>query len=328
MVGHDASGANKLFQEIVKTGRAGFTEEDANLAKFFVTTAETLLSPASVPPGTRLDPNNFEAFALLPFALKNIEQSKVSDAIPLLERFVDAKPGGKFAWIAEYQPLAKKYLNDSKLYRDWKKEANEAADPAAVVKHLQNTQEILQRKKLETHAFSREINAEGNTLAQQVEKQKKVEAANHERELKQKAEQAAREVAQKKPQWLRDWKTKLISDLNRTRYVSEFTDAAGTAKYSEIDGATEQNLTVKIGPYGSGGIAWNKLTPATLLAISTSFIKPNSPDAAERQWLCAVYAHETGQAEEAKKLAEAAAKARPEYREQVALLLNPPKAGR
>jgi hypothetical protein len=327
IIAHDMSEAKRQFTAIAKNGRAGFADEDADLAKFFVTTAETLLSSDAVPPTTRLNPNNYEAFALFVFALKNIEQSKVSEAVPLLEQFVNAKPAGKFLWIADYQPLAKKYLDDCKLYVGWKKEADEATDPAAVAKHVQNTHEIVQGGKLQTHAFSREISAAEKTLARQLEDQQKAEAANKEREGRLKAEQAARETAQKRPQWLGEWKTKLIDDLNRTHFVGEITDTLG-AKYSGISAAALDGLTVKIGPYGSGKIPWDKLTPKTLLAISTSFIKPNSPDAPERQWLCAVYAHATGQAEEAKQLAEAAARARPEYREMFAQLLSAPKAGR
>jgi hypothetical protein len=51
------------------------------------------------------------------------------------------------------------------------------------------------------------------------------------------------------------------------------------------------------------------------------FIQPNAPDAADRQWLCAVYANATGQADAARRLVEAAAwKSSPEYGEQIDLL--------
>ena len=321
MVGHNMPEARPAFQAVAKAGRTGFANEDAALAQYFVTTAETLLSPGSVPADTKLDPNNYEAFALLPFALKNITQMDAAAAIPLLERFMNAKPGGKFAWIGDYKPLAQKYLDDCKLYMMWKQEANEAKDPAAMAKHLQNTREIVQRKKFETRtALSEEVLAAEKTLASQVDQQQKQENANREREKKEKAQLAAQQVALKKPQWISDWKRKLIDDLNRAHFVDEITDTIG-AKYSEIDAATAESLTVKIGPYGSAKIAWAKLAPKTLLAVSTSFIKPNLPDVADRQWLCAVYALETGQIDEAKKLGDAAAKAKPEYGEQLPLLM-------
>jgi hypothetical protein len=74
-------------------------------------------------------------------------------------------------------------------------------------------------------------------------------------------------------------------------------------------------------PYGEAEVRWDKLSPQTLLAISTAFVKPNASDAAERQWLCAVYANEAGQTEQAKQLAQAAAKANPQYQEQMSILL-------
>ena len=327
MVGHNMPEAKQAFQGVAKAGRTGFANEDAQLAKFFVATAETLLSPGTVPADAKIDPNTYEAFALFPFALKNIIQMNVADAIPLLERFINTKPGGKFSWIADYKPLAQKYLDDCKLYVTWKKEADEAKDGAAVARHLQNTREIVQRKKFETHtALSEEVYAAEKTLAGQVDQQQKLENASRERVRKEQAQRAAQQVAQKKPQWLSDWKKTLVDDLNRAHFVGEITDAMGAAKYSGIDAATAESLTVKIGPYGSAKIAWIKLAPKTLLAVSTSFIKPNLADAADRQWLCAVYALETGQIDEARKLAEAAAKAKPEYHEQLPLLMAPSQA--
>jgi hypothetical protein len=76
-------------------------------------------------------------------------------------------------------------------------------------------------------------------------------------------------------------------------------------------------------PYGVARVPWSKLPPKTLLSISTSFIQPNAPDAPDRQWLCAVYANATGQPDAARRLAEAAAQAKPEYREQLSILLGP-----
>jgi hypothetical protein len=73
-------------------------------------------------------------------------------------------------------------------------------------------------------------------------------------------------------------------------------------------------------PYGIARLPWSKLAPQTLLKISTSFIPPNAPDAADRQWLCAAYANSTGQTEAARQLAETAAQSKPEYRDQLDLL--------
>ena len=123
----------------------------------------------------------------------------------------------------------------------------------------------------------------------------------------------------RKAQWLVDWKNKLIEDLNKKHFTGVIGDTNGT-QYTGIDSATPQNLGLKI-PYGSGLVPWTKLTSKTLLSVSASFIQPNAPDAADRQWLCAVFAAETGQTEQARSLAESAARSKPEYRDQMRTLL-------
>ena len=327
MVGREMSQARQAFQDVERAGRVGFTNEDAGLATFFVNTAKILSSPGIVPAATKLDSTNYEAFALFPYALKDIAQSDVDDAMALLERSINAKPAGKFAWIGDYKPLAQKYLRDCKLYVAWKKEAADAKDAAALAKHDENTREIVQRKKFETHtAISEEVFAAEKNLGRQAADQQKVESANRERERKQKAEQVAQQTVQKKPQWLTEWKKKLIDDLNRTHFVGTVTDRTGQ-KYSGILRATADNLTMQL-PYGEAQLPWAQLAPQTLLTISTSFIKPNSPDAADRKWLSAVFASEAGQVEMARKLAEEAAAAKPEYRDQVLPLLGPSPAPR
>jgi hypothetical protein len=323
MVGREMSQARQAFQEVENAGQVGFAKEEADLAKFFVTTAKTLSSAGPVPADIKIDPNSFEAFALFPYALKNMAQMDVANAIPLLDRFMNSKPGGKFAWIAGYKPLAQKYLNDGNLYVAWRKEANEAQDASAVARHLQNTREIIQKKKFETRtALSEEVYAAEKALSGRIADQQKTETANRERQRKQQAEEAA----QKKPQWLSDWKRKLIDDLNRTHFAGTITDRTG-AQYTGILRATAENLTMKL-PYGEAQLLWTQLSPQAFLAISTSFIKPNLPDAADREWLCAVYAFETGQADEAKKLADAAAKAKPEYAQSMSAFQPPEKGSR
>jgi hypothetical protein len=130
----------------------------------------------------------------------------------------------------------------------------------------------------------------------------------------------AKEVAEKRARLLFDWKNTLIKDLNRLHYSGTLTDRNGM-KYTGIAGATNESLNMKF-PYGIAGVRWNQLSPQELLAISKSFIEPGAPDAADRQWRCAVFASETGQTEAARELAEAAASAKPEYKEQIPQLFS------
>jgi len=128
----------------------------------------------------------------------------------------------------------------------------------------------------------------------------------------------AEEVAEKRARLMSDWKNTLIDDLNRARFPGTLTDISG-AQYMGIVSATDEGLTMKL-RYGIAWITWEKLSPQTLLMVSRSFINPVARDAADRQWRCAVFASETRQPEAATELAEAAARAKPEYKEQISVL--------
>jgi serine/threonine protein kinase len=129
--------------------------------------------------------------------------------------------------------------------------------------------------------------------------------------------QQEKQNAGKKAQWLMQWKARLAQDINRAGYSGRVVDIAG-AEYVGIVRATDKRLTLKT-PFGTSDLDWIRFSPQTLLNVSSSFIKANTPDTADRQWLCAIFAHETGQADVAKKLAQAAA-AKPEYAALLPLL--------
>jgi hypothetical protein len=164
------------------------------------------------------------------------------------------------------------------------------------------------KKKLKTHsAISETVSVEEKSLAARG-------AANPKGED---VDLAA--SSKKKTEWLAAWKRKLIEDINRSHFSGPLTDVSGV-KYEGVSSATAEKLSLKT-PYGIVSVPWAKVSPKSLLAISTSFIKPNQPDTADRQWLSAVFASEVGEEERARELGEAAAKAKPEYK--AATLLPP-----
>jgi hypothetical protein len=128
----------------------------------------------------------------------------------------------------------------------------------------------------------------------------------------------ARDTAEKKAKWLIDWKNDLIKHLNDAHFSGGLADRSGE-QYTGIASATDKSLSLKL-PYGIARVPWTELSPEALLRVSTSFIQPTAPDAADRQWRCAVFASETGQAEAARQLADAAEKTKPEYRDQISVL--------
>ena len=128
----------------------------------------------------------------------------------------------------------------------------------------------------------------------------------------------AKEAAVKRAQLMFDWKNTLIDDLNRAHFSRTLTDSSG-AQYTGIVSAADEGLTMKL-PYGIAWVTWERLSPQTLLMVSRSFIDPVARDAADRQWRCAVFASETGQTAAATELIEVAARAKPEYKEQISIL--------
>jgi len=128
----------------------------------------------------------------------------------------------------------------------------------------------------------------------------------------------AKAIAEQRARWLVDWKNNLIYDLNRKRFTGAISDSSG-GDYTGIISATDQSLSLRL-PHGIARIAWAKLSPKTLLTVSAALIRSGAPDAADQQWRCAVFASEFGQAEQARQLAGAATKAKPEYKEQVSVL--------
>jgi len=304
MIGRDDGQAREAFQAVEKAGVRGFAREDVDLANFMVATSKTLLSPGRVQSGqlSVKGPSSPELFGLFPFALKDISQLDVQDAAQFLEQFVKAQPTGKFAWIAELKPIAQKYLDDCRFYLSWKNQPNRNADPATLKKRLKTRS-----------AISDAILGKEKQVAPTI----RSEQSQPPRQLTQKELETA---AQRKTQWLAAWKKKLIDDLNHKQFSGAITDTSG-AEYTGVTSADNQTIALKL-PYGIARVPWSKLAPKTLLGISSSFIQPNALDAADRQWLCAVYANATGQADAARQLAEAAAQSKPEYGEQIDLLFG------
>src|SRR5207244_6003334 len=127
-----------------------------------------------------------------------------------------------------------------------------------------------QQKKFKARTpLSDEVYNEEKNLSRQKADQQKTESARREQEKKKQTEQAAQEVTRKKPQWLADWKKQLVNDLNRAHYNAAITDVTGV-QYTGIVRATPDNLVMKV-PYGELGLPWARLSPKTLLTVSSSF---------------------------------------------------------
>jgi predicted RNA-binding Zn-ribbon protein involved in translation (DUF1610 family) len=308
MVGREQSQAREAFQDVENAGQLGFAKQDLDLAKFFLATAQRAAAPGAVPAATVERGGDYRSLGLLLFGIKNVSQMEINDATSLLQDFENTRLKGKFAWIADYKPLAQKYLNDCHVYTEWKNatQTGNSAEALQVLKAI--------RKRLKMHsAISDEIVAKEKAVARSEAQRQEAESAAHKTDQRKEEEEAPR----KKARWLAEWKRELIDDLNHRHYAGEIADVHGV-KYTGIAGANPERIALKT-PYGTVELPWHTLSAKTLLAVSISFIQLNAPDAADRQWLCAIFAGETGQKEEARKLAEEAAKRNPEYQRQILL---------
>ncbi|MCX7868817.1 MAG: serine/threonine protein kinase, partial [Terrimicrobiaceae bacterium] len=127
--------ASKIFQ----TGRDGglYTTEEPGIkiADFFVETAR-LLSTPDKPVDSRtarlFSSGNFEAFAILAFAVHNWELGNISEAAPLFEIFSRARMSNAPVWLAGYKQLAEIFSGDAEILKTLSAQAAKAATPAEI----------------------------------------------------------------------------------------------------------------------------------------------------------------------------------------------------
>ena len=349
--------AREYFEAEEKAGAYSSERGDRSLTEFFAETSKMLVTRESIPADTSIrGENGARTFSTLLFAFKDFDRGDFANATVFLEQFIGAQPRSPYAWIADYKPLAQKYLNDLRIYNAWKNESKTSGNAAELKTALANLRSI------ETHLQTRgrlaeAVKSEISKLASQLSGKEKAESKAREGErmalfekekpawlsaLSAYRSQIARydfgnardaidrapvselslltekENTAKKARWLIEWKKHLIDDINRSPYRGRVVDRTGT-EYVAMTNASDQSFTVETS-YGPGKLDWLKFDPQMLLTVSKSFVRPSTSDAAERLWLCAIFANETGLTEEGRKLAEAAAAAKADYRPLLPLL--------
>lgn len=118
----------------------------------------------------------------------------------------------------------------------------------------------------------------------------------------------------RKANWLVEWKSTLLADVNKAGFPGPVIDARGVRYDAPIRHAADGRFDVQT-PYGVVPRGWTDLGAKMLLTMSSSFIKTGAPDAGDRHWLSAIFALETGQLTPALDLAARAATEKPQYGE-------------
>jgi eukaryotic-like serine/threonine-protein kinase len=349
--------ARGYFQAEEKSAAISSARGDRALAESLVETGKLLGTSESIPVNTDVrEEDGAQTFSTLLFAFKDFDRGDFAAALVFLEQFIAAQPRSPYAWIADYKPLAQKYLDDLRIYDAWKNESKRDGDAAELRTALANLR-TLETRLQNGGRLAEKMKSESAQLASQLSVKEKTEKEAREGDRKKLFEkerpawtaalstyrnQIARydfenapaaidhapvsepsllkekENTGKKAQWLMEWKKRLIGDINRSHYRGRVIDRTGT-EYVAMTNASDKSFTVETS-YGPGKLDWLKFDPPMLLTVSRSFVRPDASDAADRQWLCAIFANETGLIDEGRKLGEAAAAAKADYRALLPLL--------
>jgi serine/threonine protein kinase len=289
--------------------------------------------------------SNVQPAADLCAALQLWERGSFAEAAAALQHFVEIKPVGLFGWLNAFKPLAEDRLHDYQLYTEWQKTRDASKDPEMALQRIRDISTKLKAKGALAFQFADEEAKLAAQVAQVSEKKAADEKRRAEEEgprwqavlvaerktlaaydfegaaalLKQSTITAAslqseRDAELQRVSWLADWKKKLISDINGTGYGGVVRDIHGVRYDGPVRRATKDKLELKT-RYGSVMTGWLNLPPDMLLKMSTAFIRPGIADVAERQWLCAIFAAQTGQTAAANDLAEKAAGAKGNFRD-------------
>lgn len=292
----------------------------------------------------QIDPA-IEPAAELCSALQIWERGEFAQAVTIFQRFIKYQPPARFAWLTNARSLAQDRLDDYRRYTDWEKTRDSTRKPDVALKKIRALSRKLKAKDALAFRVADEeaklVADEKELVARRAAEDKKRAAKEEPRwqaalaaerkplaayrfedavalveatKLEAKSLQAERDQELLRAKWLVEWKSKLISDINQTGYGGVVTDIHNVRYDGPVRHATASKLELKT-RYGSVMTDWLNLSPAMLLKMSTAFIRPGVSDLAERQWLSALFAAQTGQDKEAQELAGKAAGAKAEYRE-------------
>src|SRR5205085_8438152 len=81
---------------------------------------------------------------------------------------------------------------------------------------------------------------------------------------------SAQSAEHKKAAWLVEWRNKLIADLKTGAFKGAV--QIGPTTYQGATGASENEITLRVGQYGGAPFRWDKFPPSALFAMSSSFI--------------------------------------------------------
>ena len=353
--GREAEAA-PVFAEIETRGVYSHDPAEAKVSNFFIDVARNLADQAPVMTRVARDLNktNYEAIAFLLYGLKNWHKDKFEDGRFLLQQFKSSRPEAPYEWISSYVPLATEYINAYVDFDEVSKKLRTANSVEEMKEAVAAAREVREKikikgemvkildalieeveKKIKTHEKEQgeDLAAQAKIDAKAIEdlrKQGKAlfqelrfpEALALSKVVIVHGEEAKRAQAAfgKKAEWLTRYKTTLIADINAGGYTQRIVLKRGQAVPGTATRANENNLEVRT-PYSNTPVAWTDLSLDTIYQMGRSFIRAGMPPEviADRAWLCGVFAFVAGKPVEGRKLLDAAANTKAEYKEDLPL---------
>ncbi|HEY5752720.1 MAG TPA: protein kinase [Chthoniobacterales bacterium] len=314
--------AREIFEQLETGGLYSDNPAENKLANFFVELGRLMKHGKPIVGGTTRAYGNtdFEAFAVLIFAMKDWQLKAFSDAGELLEHFQSGQLMPDYVWIGDYKQLTKPYLADLQLYRALKAQIDAATTPelkAATLQAVRNARGKLATQGPLVEQFTQwetelskatEASAEASRLEREAATH---ETAENEAKLWAKEEsevgsallefspetilpkisslsfatpelERARTIARKKLAWLSELKAALIDQLPGGKYTGDVINRSGGRIKGGVIAADSVQVQIR-SPYGNIPVMWKAVSPETVLAMSDALLMPPRTGDAQRE---------------------------------------------
>jgi hypothetical protein len=311
-----------------------------------------------------VDGTSYEALAYLIVGLKQWNIGNFDEGVAFLRQFQQTAPAGDSAWVADYRPLVVPYLEEHASYREIADAlakadtAPEAADAALkkipevrgrvrsralrerlgametesgdrVQAALAAAKEAAMKKETEAMAQEEKLLTDAKLQMKDLcENYRFTEAAALVRAVNVKLEKMVgeRDLLAKRVDWLVEFKRQLISDINVAGCAVPLVKKGGQKMIGTVSRADDQQFSLTV-PFGTlPGVKWSEVSPQCVLQMSRSYMKATLPPAmlADREWRAGVFCLFTQLFDEGQALMNEAARQKPEYESDRALLLGQP----
>ena len=315
--------------------------------------SSTLTVQASV--ARNYEKSNYQAIALLLFALKDWQMAKFEEAGPLFRQFHSSAPEAPYQWIADYKEFATQYIDAYTEYREVSTKlrdaksieekraavalAKEARDRISVKGKLATKldetvatieESIATREKEDAAKMAEQESSDAQALekmrtqtgpllvALKFTEARAVAGATFVKGEKAKSEQ------QKMLKWseaLAKFKARLIADINAVTYPNQVRRKTGAIMPGIAARATDAGVEMRT-PYGNPPLSWTECSFETMWNMGRHFLAAAPAEKAEREWTLGAFALFAGKKAEAKTLLSSAAEAKPEYKTDLPLFLE------